>query len=79
MCIEGTQVHSFGSSAATQLVVMGLVEALLNTFIGHVRIQTLRNDYYVFAERLMYNEISTKLSETHGLIEGNSISSPQQR
>ncbi|KAA6394294.1 MAG: hypothetical protein EZS28_010180 [Streblomastix strix] len=74
MGIKGKQVYSFRHLAATQLVVMGLDETLLNTYTGHVRNSKSTNEYYVFAERLKDNEIATKLSDTHGQLECNPIS-----
>ncbi|KAA6358113.1 MAG: hypothetical protein EZS28_046360, partial [Streblomastix strix] len=50
MGIKGKQVYSFRHSAATQLVVMGLDETLLNTYTGHVRNSKSTNKYYVFAK-----------------------------
>ncbi|KAA6393871.1 MAG: hypothetical protein EZS28_010605 [Streblomastix strix] len=50
MGIKGKQVHSFRHSAATQLVVMGLDETLLNTYTGHARNSKSTNEYYVFVE-----------------------------
>ncbi|KAA6379850.1 MAG: hypothetical protein EZS28_024620 [Streblomastix strix] len=69
MGIKGKQVYSFRHSAATQLVVMGLDETLLNTYTGYARNSKQTNDYYVFAERLKDNEIATKLSDTRGQLE----------
>ncbi|KAA6402689.1 MAG: hypothetical protein EZS28_001790 [Streblomastix strix] len=69
MGIKRKQVYSFRHSAATQLVVMGLDETLLNTYTGHARNSKSTNEYYVFAERLKDNEISTKLSDTRGQVE----------
>ncbi|KAA6399692.1 MAG: hypothetical protein EZS28_004779 [Streblomastix strix] len=77
--IKGKQVYSFRHSAATQLVVMGLDETLLNTYAGHSRNSKSTNDYYVFAEKLKDNEISTKLSDTRSQVGRNPISSIQQR
>ncbi|KAA6370525.1 MAG: hypothetical protein EZS28_033948 [Streblomastix strix] len=74
MRIKGKQVYSFRHSAATQLVVMGLDETLLNTYTGHARNSKSTNEYYVFAERLKDNEIATKLSDTHDQVECNPIS-----
>ncbi|KAA6401680.1 MAG: hypothetical protein EZS28_002796 [Streblomastix strix] len=79
MGIKGKQVYSFRHSAATQLVVMGLDETLLNTYTGYARNSKSTNEYYVFAERLRDNEIATKLSHTHNQVECNPISSTQQR
>ncbi|KAA6353761.1 MAG: hypothetical protein EZS28_050712 [Streblomastix strix] len=79
MGIKGKQVYSFRHSAATQLVIMGLDETLLNTYTGHARNSKSTNEYYVFAERLKDNEIATKLSDTRGQVECNPISSTQQR
>ncbi|KAA6377650.1 MAG: hypothetical protein EZS28_026819 [Streblomastix strix] len=79
MGIKGKQIFSFRHSAATQLVVMGLDEALLNTYAGNARNSKSTNDYYVFAERLKDNEIAPKLSDTHGQMECDPISSTQQR
>ncbi|KAA6335417.1 MAG: hypothetical protein EZS28_052968, partial [Streblomastix strix] len=79
MGIKGKQVYSFRPSAATQLVIMGLDETLLNTYTGHARKSKSTNEYYVFAERLKDNEIVTKLSDTRGQVECNPISSAQQR
>ncbi|KAA6388480.1 MAG: hypothetical protein EZS28_015995 [Streblomastix strix] len=79
MGIKGKQVYSFRHSAATQLVVMGLEKTLLNTYTGHARNSKSTNEYYVFAERLKDNEIATKLSDTRGQVECNSISSTEQR
>ncbi|KAA6333648.1 MAG: hypothetical protein EZS28_053145 [Streblomastix strix] len=78
MGIKGKQVYSFRHSAATQLVVMGLDETLLNTYTGHARNSKSTNDYYVFAERLKDKEIATKLSDTRGQVECNSISNTHQ-
>ncbi|KAA6366431.1 MAG: hypothetical protein EZS28_038043 [Streblomastix strix] len=78
MGIKGKQVYSFRHSAATQLVVMGQDETLLNTYTGHARNSKSTNDYYVFAERLKDNEIATKLSDTRGQVECNPISSTKQ-
>ncbi|KAA6372352.1 MAG: hypothetical protein EZS28_032123, partial [Streblomastix strix] len=64
MGIKGKQVYSFRHSVATQLVVMGLDETLLNTYIGHARNSKSTKEFYVFAERLKDNEIATKLSDT---------------
>ncbi|KAA6398275.1 MAG: hypothetical protein EZS28_006195 [Streblomastix strix] len=69
MGIKGKQVYSFRHSAATQLVVMGLDETLLNAYTGHARNSKSTNDYYVFAERLKDIEIATKLSDTRGQVE----------
>ncbi|KAA6319659.1 MAG: hypothetical protein EZS28_054788, partial [Streblomastix strix] len=69
MGIKGKQVYSFRHSAATQLVVMGLDETLLNTYPRHARNSKSTNDYYIFAERLKDNEIATKLSDTSGQVE----------
>ncbi|KAA6366122.1 MAG: hypothetical protein EZS28_038350 [Streblomastix strix] len=79
MGIKGKQVHSFRHSAATQFVVIGLDKTLLNTYAGRARNFISINEYYLFAERLKDNEIATKLSDTHGQIELNPISSIQQR
>ncbi|KAA6354369.1 MAG: hypothetical protein EZS28_050104, partial [Streblomastix strix] len=79
MGIKGKQVYSFRHSAATLLVVMGLDETLLNTYTGHARNSKSTNEYYIFAERLKDNEIAMKLSNTHGQVECNLISSTQQR
>ncbi|KAA6360940.1 MAG: hypothetical protein EZS28_043533, partial [Streblomastix strix] len=79
MDIKGKQVYSFRHSAATQLVVMGLDETLLNTYTGYAKNSKLTNEYYLFAERIKDNEIATKLSDTRGQVECNSISSAQQR
>ncbi|KAA6360195.1 MAG: hypothetical protein EZS28_044277 [Streblomastix strix] len=79
MGIKGKQAYSFGHSAATQLVIMGLDETLLNTYTGYARNSKSTNEYYVFAERLKDNEIATKLSDTRGQVECNPISSTQQR
>ncbi|KAA6346139.1 MAG: hypothetical protein EZS28_052114, partial [Streblomastix strix] len=77
--IKGKQVYLFRHSAATQLVVMGLDETLLNTYTGHARNSKSTNEYYVFAERLKDNEIATKLSDTHGFVDFNLVSNTQQR
>ncbi|KAA6356179.1 MAG: hypothetical protein EZS28_048294 [Streblomastix strix] len=77
--IKWKQVHSFRLSAATQLVLMGLDEILLNTYTGDARKSKSTNEYYVFAERLKDNEIAKKLSDTHSQVECNQISSTQQR
>ncbi|KAA6370350.1 MAG: hypothetical protein EZS28_034123 [Streblomastix strix] len=77
--IKGKQVYSFRHSAATQLVVMGLDETLLNTYAGRERNSKSTNKYYVFVQRLKDNEIATKLSDMVGQMEKNSISSTQQR
>ncbi|KAA6384381.1 MAG: hypothetical protein EZS28_020093 [Streblomastix strix] len=74
MGIKGKKVYSFRYSAATQLVLMGLDETLLNTYTGHARNSKATNDYNVFAERLKDNEIATKLSDTRGQVEYNPIS-----
>ncbi|KAA6366587.1 MAG: hypothetical protein EZS28_037885, partial [Streblomastix strix] len=79
MSIKRKQIYSFTHSAATQLVVMDLDETLQNTFTGHARNSKSTNEYYVFAERLKDNEIAMKLSDTHGQVESNSISSTQHR
>ncbi|KAA6374987.1 MAG: hypothetical protein EZS28_029485 [Streblomastix strix] len=79
MGIKGKQAYSFRQSAATQLVVMGLGEKFLNTYTGHARNSKSTNEYLVFVERLKDNEIATKLSDTHGQVECNSISRTQQR
>ncbi|KAA6386528.1 MAG: hypothetical protein EZS28_017943 [Streblomastix strix] len=79
MDTKGKQVYSFRHSAATQLVVMGLDETLLNAYTGHARNSKSTNEYYVFAERLKDNELATKLSDIRGQVECNSISSTQQR
>ncbi|KAA6371781.1 MAG: hypothetical protein EZS28_032693 [Streblomastix strix] len=79
MGMKGKQVYSFRHSAATQLVIMGLDETLLNTYTGHARNSKSTNEYYIFAERLKDNEIATKLSDTRGQVECNPISSTQQR
>ncbi|KAA6395733.1 MAG: hypothetical protein EZS28_008735 [Streblomastix strix] len=79
MGIKGKHVYSFRHSAAIQIVVMGLDETLLNTYTGHARNSKSINEYYIFAERLKDNEIATKLSDTGGQVECNSISSIQQR
>ncbi|KAA6381029.1 MAG: hypothetical protein EZS28_023440, partial [Streblomastix strix] len=79
MGIKEKQVYSFRHSAATQLVVMGLDEMLLNTYTGHARNSKSTNEYYVFAERLKDNEIATKLSDIRGKVKYNPISSTQQR
>ncbi|KAA6355308.1 MAG: hypothetical protein EZS28_049165 [Streblomastix strix] len=79
MGIKGKQIYSFRHSAATQLVVMGLVETLLNIYVRHAKNSKSTNEYYVFAERLKDNEIATKLSDTHVQVECNSISRTQQR
>ncbi|KAA6398211.1 MAG: hypothetical protein EZS28_006264 [Streblomastix strix] len=79
MGIKGKQVYSLRHSAATQLIVMGLDETLLNTYIGHARNSKSTNEYYVFAERLKDNEIATKLSNIRGQVECNPISSTQQK
>ncbi|KAA6372000.1 MAG: hypothetical protein EZS28_032475 [Streblomastix strix] len=50
MGIKGKQVYLFRHSAATQLVVMGLDETLLNTYTGHARNSKSTNEYYIFAE-----------------------------
>ncbi|KAA6388040.1 MAG: hypothetical protein EZS28_016429 [Streblomastix strix] len=45
--VKGKQVYSFRhSAAATQLIVMGLDETLLNTYTGHARNSKSTNDYY---------------------------------
>ncbi|KAA6342035.1 MAG: hypothetical protein EZS28_052420, partial [Streblomastix strix] len=79
MSIKGKQVYSFRHLAATQLVVMGLDETLLNTYTGHARNSKSTNGYYIFAERLKDNEIATKLPDTRGQVECNPILSTQQR
>ncbi|KAA6334424.1 MAG: hypothetical protein EZS28_053069 [Streblomastix strix] len=79
MGIKGKQVYSFIHSAATQLVVMGLDETLLNTYTGHASNLKSTNDFYVFEERLKDDEIATKLSDTRGQVECNPISNTQQR
>ncbi|KAA6355280.1 MAG: hypothetical protein EZS28_049193, partial [Streblomastix strix] len=71
--IKGKQVYSFRHSVATQLLVMGLDETLLNTHSGHARNSKSTNDYYVFAERLKDNEIAPKLSDTRGQVKCNPI------
>ncbi|KAA6370429.1 MAG: hypothetical protein EZS28_034044 [Streblomastix strix] len=73
------QVHLFKYSAATQLVVMGLDETLLNTYTGHARNSKSTNEYNVFAERLKDNELATKLSEIRGQVKCNPISDTKQR
>ncbi|KAA6379094.1 MAG: hypothetical protein EZS28_025379 [Streblomastix strix] len=79
MGTKGKQVYSFRHSAATQLVVMGLDEMLLNTYTEHARSSKSTNENYVFAERSKDNEIATKLSGTIDQVECNPISSTQQR
>ncbi|KAA6386194.1 MAG: hypothetical protein EZS28_018280 [Streblomastix strix] len=79
MGIKGKQVYSFRRSAATQLIVMGLDETLLNTYTGHARNSKSINEYYVLAERLKDNEIATILSDTRGQVECYPTSSTQQR
>ncbi|KAA6387032.1 MAG: hypothetical protein EZS28_017440, partial [Streblomastix strix] len=79
MGIKGKQIYSFKLSAATQLVVIGLDETLLNTYTEHVRNSKSTNENYVFAERLKNTEIATKLSDIRSYVEGNSISSTKQR
>ncbi|KAA6371443.1 MAG: hypothetical protein EZS28_033031 [Streblomastix strix] len=79
MGTKGKQVYSFRHSAATQLVVMGLDETSVNTYTGHARNPKSTNEYYIFAGRLKDNEIATKLSDTNGEVECNSILSTQQR
>ncbi|KAA6352822.1 MAG: hypothetical protein EZS28_051651 [Streblomastix strix] len=79
MGIKGKQVYSFRYSAATQLVVMGLDETLLNPYTGHARNSKPTNEYNVPTERLKGNQIATKLSDTRGQVECNPISSTQQR
>ncbi|KAA6386066.1 MAG: hypothetical protein EZS28_018403 [Streblomastix strix] len=80
MGVKGKQVYSFRhSAAATQIVVMGLDETLLNTYTGHAKNSKSTNKYYVFAQRLKDYEIATKLSDTRDQVECNSISSTQQR
>ncbi|KAA6358867.1 MAG: hypothetical protein EZS28_045606 [Streblomastix strix] len=78
MGIKGKQVYSFRHSAATQLVVMGLDETLLNTYTGYMRNSKSTNEYYVFAEILNNNKVATKLSDIQGQVECNPISSTQQ-
>ncbi|KAA6381945.1 MAG: hypothetical protein EZS28_022526 [Streblomastix strix] len=77
--INGKPLYSFRHQAATQLEVMGLDETLLNTYTGHAINSKSTNEYYVFIERLKGNEIATKLSDTRGQMECNSIPSTQQR
>ncbi|KAA6387450.1 MAG: hypothetical protein EZS28_017026 [Streblomastix strix] len=77
--IKGKQIYSFRHSAATQLVVMGLDETLLNTYTGHARNSKSTNEYYIFVRRLKDNDTATNLSDTHGFMEYNPISSTQQR
>ncbi|KAA6380092.1 MAG: hypothetical protein EZS28_024382 [Streblomastix strix] len=79
MGIKGKQIYSYRHSAATQLVIMGLDETLLNTYTGNARNSKSTNEFNVFAERLKDNGIATKLSDTRGQVECNSISSIQQR
>ncbi|KAA6387099.1 MAG: hypothetical protein EZS28_017376 [Streblomastix strix] len=76
MGVKGKQEYSFRHSAATQLVVMGLDETLLNIYTGLARNSKSTNEYYVFAERLKDNEITMKLSDTRGQVECNPISIP---
>ncbi|KAA6353507.1 MAG: hypothetical protein EZS28_050966 [Streblomastix strix] len=45
MGIKGEHVYSFRHSAATQLVVIGLDEAILNTYTGHARNSKSTNDH----------------------------------
>ncbi|KAA6377325.1 MAG: hypothetical protein EZS28_027146, partial [Streblomastix strix] len=49
--MKGKQVYSFRHQSATQLVVMGLDETLLNTYTGYARNSKSTNEYYAFAER----------------------------
>ncbi|KAA6391550.1 MAG: hypothetical protein EZS28_012920 [Streblomastix strix] len=72
--IKGKQVYSFRHSAATQLVVMGLDETLLNTFIAHMKNSKSTNEYYVFAERLKDNSmIAHIISITTTFVESFSL------
>ncbi|KAA6379821.1 MAG: hypothetical protein EZS28_024654 [Streblomastix strix] len=76
---KGKHVYSFRHSAATQLVIMGPDETLLNTFTGYTRNSKSTNQNYLFTERSKDKEITTKLSDSRGQVECNSISSTQQR
>ncbi|KAA6366813.1 MAG: hypothetical protein EZS28_037662 [Streblomastix strix] len=76
MSVKAKQVYSFRHLAATQLIVMGLDETLLNTYQGCVRNSKQTYEYYIFAERLKDNEIATKFSDTRGEVECNPISIP---
>ncbi|KAA6391455.1 MAG: hypothetical protein EZS28_013017 [Streblomastix strix] len=53
---------------------MDLDEMLLNTYVGHAKKLSSTNEYYIFAQRLEDNQRATKLSDTRGQVEYNSIS-----
>ncbi|KAA6368029.1 MAG: hypothetical protein EZS28_036446 [Streblomastix strix] len=58
---------------------MDLDEMLLKTYAGHARNLRSTNQYYIFARRLKDNQRATKLPDTRGQVEYNSISSTQQK
>ncbi|KAA6364207.1 MAG: hypothetical protein EZS28_040266 [Streblomastix strix] len=69
----------FRHQTATQIILMGIDETLLNANIGNARNSKSTTKYYEIAERLQNNEITTNRSDTHDFEKCNLISSTQQR